>query len=453
MTKWVIYSEKESLATDFVSRAISRYADYQPRIFTSADRPADLEDRHNTVFVGDHPTVKPPVGGVRIKTLDNPSGTQTIVITGDGFVNTLYAASEFYGKYVPFARNADIHCPAYYFNRIFDGRMPDYDKASVPAFNNRGIWTWGHVIYDYKKLFENMVLMKLNTITIWNDHVPTNAKDIVDYAHACGIRVIWGFEWGWDTSTDHVDLTALDALSDRIVETFRTQYLSAGGDGIYFQSFTETKEETIGGILIADAVTRLVNQTASRLYDLKPDLWLQWGLHATSVNQKLAYIAKTDRRISIVWEDCGAFPYTYLPKYIENFAETEAFTDSIRTLRDGGFGVVFKGLICLDWSRFVHLQGEYDIGVSAPSVLDDVAAKRRDIWRYVQAWWVRNGAYAHRMLKHFDKDNELAVLLEDGALEKNIYYPAALFAEMMWSTDTTEEIISATGLMPFVDFA
>ena len=62
-------------------------------------------------------------------------------------------------------------------------------------------------------------------------------------------------------------------------------------DGIYFQSFTELNQDAIDGVLIAEAVTRFVNYTSTKLFERYPKLELQFGLHANSVKDKLEYIA------------------------------------------------------------------------------------------------------------------------------------------------------------------
>ena len=447
---WVVYAEKASRASEIVYEAACRYAVTPPELVIGGRVP----EKVNLIHVGPHPAVLPPENGVAIRSLASADGLQTIVVTGDGEAMLLYAAVEFYGRYIPYAREAHRHGPdVYYFRPLFEGEMPPYRYEARPRFENRGIWTWGHVIYNYKKLIDRMVFLKLNTLTVWNDHAPLNAGDVVAYAHENGVKIIWGFSWGWDTSTDAHDVADLERLSDSIVAVYREEYASAGGDGIYFQSFTETNEEKIGDILIADAVTRLVNRTAGRILSLSPGLHIQMGLHATSVKKKLAYIGKVDPRVSIVWEDCGAFPFHYMPGNIEGFEETEAFTDEIHSLRDGGFGAVLKGLICLDWGKFRHLPAAISIGTASAEKLEEVAEAKREIWRYVQTRWIRNARYAHRMLGHFGRSDELAFLLEDGALEHDIFFPAALAAEMLWSDRPVEELLTDVGSMPYVDFA
>ena len=62
------------------------------------------------------------------------------------------------------------------------------------------------------------------------------------------------------------------------------------GDGIYFQSFTETTEQELDGRSIADVVVPWVNGICASHPEKRPTE-LQFGLHATSVAQKLDRIA------------------------------------------------------------------------------------------------------------------------------------------------------------------
>ena len=60
----------------------------------------------------------------------------------------------------------------------------------------------------------------------------------------------------------------------------------------------------------------------------------------------------------------GAFPYHYMPHQIDGFEKIKEHTRKIRDMREGGFGVVLKGVICLDWSTFQHQKGAFSMGVS-----------------------------------------------------------------------------------------
>ena len=51
----------------------------------------------------------------------------------------------------------------------------------------------------------------------------------------------------------------MDRWADLAVKKYEEDYYTLGGDGIYFQSFTETLSETKDGKLIGDAVSEWVN--------------------------------------------------------------------------------------------------------------------------------------------------------------------------------------------------
>lgn len=240
-----------------------------------------------------------------------------------------------------------------------------------------------------------MARLKLNELVIWNDFAPLNADEIVAFAHGLGIRIIWGYSLGMGSPASKriypIRLPSF-ALEDSVVDTFVRHYAALPGDGIYFQSFTETAEEEHNGQIIADVVVRWVNRVCARILTLKPDLELQFGLHATSVRNRMASIAAVDPRVRIVWEDCGAFPYAYMPENLSGRAETAAFTDELAHLRpNASVGVVFKGMICLDWTTFVHRTAPERIGEASETAIAQRQPMARRIMRLVQSSWLTNG--------------------------------------------------------------
>lgn len=367
----------------------------------------------------------------------------------------LYAVMDFEKDYLLKARLTHSHMP--YFRDLFAEALPDAAFSSAPAIRDRGLWTWGHVILDYRGYLDNMVRAKLNTLIVWNDFVPVNAKEVVSYAHDCGIKFYWGFSWCWDTDCNAFDLSRIDEYVDNIVKEYETTYAHLGGDGIYFQSFTELHTETIGGVLIADAVTQLVNRAAGRILDKYPGLDIQFGLHATSVRERLDYIARTDPRVRITWEDCGAFPYAYLPEHIDGFEETCDFTRKLLTLRGRSekFGTVLKGFTCLDWLAFEHLKGPALMGAAPKEVIEATVTRKKEIWRVVQAYWLRNAAYAHEMIRLIasegNADKCITALVEDGGFEARLPYPVAIWAQMLWNpSQDLQDILCDTALRPDV---
>ena len=382
----------------------------------------------------------------------------TVIIEGFDDAGVLYGTLDFYNKYVVKFEHPDTD--EYVINFLTVDSLPDFDITSSPRVKERGLWTWGHVIYDYRGYLDNMMKLKLNRIIIWNDYVPVNAEKIISYAHERNIRVIWGFPWLWDTDCNKFDIENLDGYSEEIFAKYESEYANIGGDGIYFQTFTELPVDNIQGVVIADAATKFVNRTAGIFYKKYPDLEIQFGLHATSVKEKLEFIKNVDPRIRIVWENCGSFPFSYIPKDVSEFKETKNFVRKIARLRGAKdrFGVVTKGLVKLDWSQFEHPKGSQNIGVSSEHMKQNRIERKKKIWRYIQAYWLTYAHKAHEMVKEIYalKNGNLCVfaLVEDGMFEENIMYPVALYSEMLWDSFVdTEKIMSDVALRSYVSFA
>jgi len=326
---------------------------------------------------------------------------------------------------------------------FFDEPLCECSYTESAAFKTRSVFTWGHPINDYRAYIENMARLKLNQLIIWNDYMPLNVEEIIDYAHSYGVEVIFGYAWGWKPGfgknvTDVSDFR-LQELKEEIIRHYEENYAKINCDGVYFQSFTENVNEYVGDRLIAEAVRVLVNDTATALWEKYPNLKLQFGLHAISVKNHLDEIAKVDKRIEILWEDCGAFPYDYTPivKDEEKFAETLAFTKKILTLRgDAPVGLLFKGAMTLDWTRFVRQSGAFILGDNAPEITDHDKRMRQGAWKHFSAEWMQYGAYALRMFR-FIQENALGALnmCHAGAFDGGIYLPQALCAQMFRVTE------------------
>ncbi len=409
--------------------------------------PSDGDESY-TVFVGDSAF----------------GGGQMIVIIGGSERGVLCGCAEFCNRYCGdvLFRGCDI-----WREDIFDsplsGRIPGWSVSGSPAIKTRAVWTWGHVIYDYRRFFRNMAKLRLNEIVIWNDRAPVNADAVAEYAHSFGIKVIWGFAWGWTASCrkffDGLDAGRLKRLKDSIIGTYENEYAGIAGDGIYFQSFTEFRGSGEYGARVAETVTSLVNETAEELFKRRPDLHIQFGLHATSVRDHAEILAKVDPRIYIVWEDCGAFPFDYDPSKTDGAAETGAFVEKLLKLRGDGerFGAVFKGMLKLDWTRFIHAEKPLVIGEASEEYIARRRIMKDRIWKIIQADWMKNAEYARKtaaMISHGGGEPIVEALIEDSMLESGIRFPAALFAELLWDPDRdVGEIVSETAKFPCVGFA
>lgn len=439
------YTGMEAHAVDLIQAAVKRYVPYIISLYTAPTGKANVlyigTKESNPHIAGLLADVDLPEHGTYIKVFGQAE-EQTVVIAGADAASCYYAAVEFTDDYLPSARRKPVGHP--FFQTPFVDALPEYEHAAAPAVLQRGLWTWGHVIFDYRSYIRNMARLKLNRITVWNDFAPINGKEFVEYAHSWGIRVIWGYSWIWDEKPDEVihNPETRAQWKEKILRQYKEDYAPLGGDGIYFQTFTETSDQTLDGKNRAACAVEWVNEVASELLAVYPDLLIEFGLHATSVRNDLNEIAKTDPRVSIIWEDCGSFPYSYGAQATSTLEETSAFSGKIASLRGGkGFGAVLKGMSWLDWGSFEHQIGPFILGESVREEIKEKLMLRRDILRYQQSYWLQNGTAACRILRELASATngtaELSALLEDGLFDEKIWLPAALFAELLWD-DTTE---------------
>lgn len=361
---------------------------------------------------------------------------QVALLAGSSPAQTLYAVSHFLEEYLPDARQNSEHHP--YFLPLFSRRMPEYRQLMRPAFAERGIWTWGHCIYDSERFAKNMARLGLNAVTIWNDYAPLNLRQVIGQFHSYGIRVYLGYSWGWEEELDISAKADLERVKSAVLSAYEQSYADAGADGLYFQSFTETSEEYLNGLPIAETVVSWVNEVGGAMLARWPGLDLRFGLHATSVKNRLDAIARVDPRISIHWEDCGAFPYEYFSRAAAGREEMLALTDRMASLRpEGGYGVVLKGQVCLDWSVFENQKGPFLLGCAGEG---KIAARKQAIaaqWHDVQGYWLQNFGQYRETLRHLPGAAVYA-LVEDALLEAACWYPVALYAGALWQTDASD---------------
>lgn len=385
----------------------------------------------------------------------------TVTVEGYDDAGALYGVLDFYNKYViayghkKAVRDSNINRTNLWEREA----LVDFELVSAPSVAERGLWTWGHVIYDYRDYLYNMMLLKMNSVIIWNDFVPANAREVVEYAHSCNIKVYWGFTWLWGTGVQF-DIRHLEDEPQKILQKYEREYANSEGDGIYFQTFTEHKTDRIDGVLIAEAAAKFVNDTVSLFYEKYPDLKIQFGLHGTSVDNRLEFIRTVNPKVEIIWEDLGAFPFAYDPHEVSNFEQTVELVERVANLRGENdlFGVVTKGLVNLDWSTFKHLEGSQFIGVSDKATKQSQINAMAHQWRYVQAGWLINSDRAREMIQKMCriKNGKLSVfaLVEDGVFEENIMFPVALYSEILWDCNNSmRNLTKYVALRKYVKFA
>ncbi len=261
-----------------------------------------------------------------------------------------------------------------------------FDRADYPRIAHRGHWVWGCNMPDKPAWIENMSRWKLNELIHWDNDPPARAREYVAFAHERGVRVVWGFGWGWvpewnytlpadfDRGVgDGVELCGSSPVNlaffrREILRKVREVYAPTGGDGIYFQAFTECPKcqcprcatRTMGELML-DFVNPIVDDIKREF----PDLWVSCGIHHDFGD--FAYLQDLDPRCNIYWENCesgvslrGANEdFGYLYKSIpyghgysrECLADPDFTEESLREWMDGN-----AQLYRLNGGRQTHIQ-------------------------------------------------------------------------------------------------
>ncbi len=482
---WMIVvgdSDKEKAAAEIILNEIHNYEYAAAEIFSASATDRDALKDKDVILLGvgnsNRYVIELSDGGKIEKTqekegysltvFDSPYGKEKkmAVIFGADGNGLLYGTIDFLNLYMQDANmigRLRYEMPSLY-EFPFSEQLKDFRRISSPSVKERGIWTWGHCIYDYKKFFENMLYAKLNLIVIWVDYVPLNAKEIVDCAHKLGIKVIWGFSWGWENKsavvTDFSKPENLDEWKKKIVKKYEDEFKDTGADGIYFQTFTERTVNSIDGNNVAKMATDWVNGIAMELYERFGDMRIQFGLHATSVKDDIANLKGVDSRMDIVWEDLGSMPFSYMPDDTNGFDETLSLASKVNILRgeNDRCGFILKGFSVLDWSVFKHMTERPVIGEASEKFIEDRIAFKRKQWRLVQAAWLKNIGYAKKAVERLSNqkhgDLNVQMVVEDGMLEGALWLPVALVSEILWDANADlGEIIQRVSLNSRTQFA
>ncbi|MCX7031617.1 MAG: hypothetical protein NTU62_16060 [Spirochaetes bacterium] len=344
--------------------------------------------------------------------------------------------------------------------RALDGVAP-FARTEIPRIARRGIWSWGYVVYDHRRFLDAMARLRMNALTLWNDVPPVNAAEIVTHAHDRGIEVVWGFHWGWGIRD--LDLANPDHVAwvrRTVLDTYERQYAGIPHDGIYFQTATEVRDTLIGGVPIARLARNLVNDVGRALLERHPGLRIQFGLHATSILDHCGELEELDPRISIVWEDAGVIPWSYVPVSelsgapLGTVDATAAYGRRIAALRGRAeLAMVAKGFTALRWDTEFEHHGPFLLGERSPGWIHRRLAERQPIWDRADDLWMANWPHASRFFREAlaegPRSTDVRALVEDGLLEERIAPSIALFANLLWDPLTDGRDLPALAHSPW----
>lgn len=471
------YEGVERFAVAELQRIVQTYVPYVVEIVAARDyRPG--QDDHCLVLgtAADNPLVRHCIDQGWIKAPARPEGfayrcgdapfppaKRAAVIAGADAKGVLNGVADF-GVSVVSPQCVALTATSRHFAI---NNFKDFAYDAAPAIDHRGIWTWGYVIYDYRAFIDNMARLKMNMLTVWNDCAPLNLSEVVEYAHSRGIRLICGFHWGWGVAGLSLASRAdCEKVRDEVIANYERQYLPCGVDGIYFQTLTEHPNTMDGGKTTAALVCDWVNLIARALLERHPGLCIQFGLHATSILDHYPDLLPLDPRITIVWEDAGTTPYSYVPTLahpadshfskhgLGDFEGTLAYSKKIAAFRGKTeFGLCPKGYSNLDWTFEFEHHGPFLLGERSARFLRRRAEEKRQWNDFINAAWpgcAEAQARFYREIRACAPGGITSIaLVEDALIETGIPFSAALFAETVWNPDRPVDELTRISLSPY----
>lgn len=393
-----------------------------------------------------------------------------VVLAGRDASGVLYAVEDFCSRILAASVMPD-YLPR---RREALDNIAEFRTSEHPRIVRRGIWTWGYVIYDYRRFFDTMARLRLNIVTIWNDDLPVNCREVIDYAHDRGVQVVLGFPWGWGFKMDVSSARDRRKIKEFVLKEFSEKYRHLPIDGLYLQTDTEHATTTRRGKSVAHWVCTLVNDVAGELLKTHPDLSIQFGLHATSIQNHHADLRMLDPRVTITWEDAGVIPYAYEPLVsweeretvpedpnVKTWLETQvgspkatlAYSRKLAALRKNSeFALVPKGWVAIRWPEEFEHHGSFLLGERSASFIRERFEGRKARWDRVNQMWMRRFPLAHEFYREMLKvapKMTVTGLIEDGLFEHQIQPSVALFAHTLWNPERSSDEILKLSLSPY----
>ena len=228
----------------------------------------------------------------------------------------------------------------YYARTWLDGlsqkKPHEFDFASAPRLHNRCLWTWWKGCIDPFAYIDRASEWKINTVVFWNEGVPLDAQRLTKYAHERGVKIWWGFSWGW-TSSGFRDASpglaeylvnlyesqtrkngiapaslcpsepeSIPAMKAFVMDLFENQYAWLPEiDGIYFQTATEAvcECERCRNKPLGDTLMPMIMPILEEMHQRYPDLPISWGVHNYGFDIKEFEILKeVPGYVNLCWE-------------------------------------------------------------------------------------------------------------------------------------------------------
>ncbi len=204
------------------------------------------------------------------------------------------------------------------------------------------------------------------------------------------------------------------------------------------------------GQLFVDWVTPIITD----LRRINPRLRIYAGVHYLPDMPRddgWRALAALDPAVNIMWEDLGAFPFSYSPGSAAGFDEGLARVRSLVGLRGANenFGFVVKGLA----NGLFGSDKPAPIGVTAADAIEAMVPSRLGPWRGVEAGWRRNYArYLTTMRLCADAhaaNSAVVALVENGLWEARQWLPVAMMAEGLWNpTRKSDRLVADLEAVP-----
>lgn len=239
----------------------------------------------------------------------------------NGWVLTIVGADDRGTLYA--LRDLEHYCLEHFSTDAGRVTVEPFGRTDWPRIEHRGHWVWGCNMPDKTAWMDNMSRWKLNELIHWDNFPPQRGREYVDFAHSRGIRLHWGFGWGWghwnvelpedfvpgDGGAPLCPSNEFDRAFYRrvILGKVRDLYVPTGCDGIYFQSFTEFPKcscaqcspKTMGQLMV-----EFCNPILADIFEEFPHLWVSCGIHANF--GEYDFLRDLDERCNIYWENCDS---------------------------------------------------------------------------------------------------------------------------------------------------